>query len=363
MMRSLFLLALAFVALTPPVRAGAITCTFQMDPVELVAGRETLGNADISADRYQYRYVFANERNRDVFLAHPEEFEIQLGGACGRMGVLSGAGDPERFAVHDGKIYIFASDGCRNTFLKDPSAVLETEDAPITADPESVVRARELIDRCIESMGGADRVDAVRSYRQIEAKEVVSQNEKHTQSDSLLIVFPSGVRTDYAWDASRWTTVESPAGGWYDAKGDRRELQPVERRAMHRNYRLRTPLAMLRARNEPGFVCAYAGPRSITLRGKRVSVEEVHCSFDGCTVTLGFDPNSGLVRTQSFVALRSRISDVIHVFSNHRDVGGLKLPNAYDVLIDGELKEGSAVAYTSIALDEPGAADELKPVD
>lgn len=363
MMRFLCPIALAFCALLLPSHAGTITCTFQLDPVELVAGRETPGHAEFSADRYQYRYVFVSEQNRDEFLAHPEKYEIQLGGACGRMGVLSGAGDPERFAVHDGKIYIFASDPCRNTFLKDPSAVLETPDEAVTADPESAVRARELIDRCVESMGGADRLDAVRSYREVVAKIVTSKGEQHKQSDSVLLVFPAGVRTDYAWDESRWTTVESPAGGWYEAKGERRELQPVERRAMNRNYRFRTPLGMLKVRNEPGFACAYAGPRSISLRGKRVSVEEVHCSFDGCTVTFGFDPNTGLVRTQSFVALRSRISDIIHVFSSHREVDGLKLPDAYDVLVDGELREGSAVAFTTVALDEPGAAAELNAAE
>lgn len=363
MTRSFCSFTVALFVLLSPTLAGTITCTFQMDPVELVAGRETLGNAEFSADRYQYRYVFVNEKNRDEFLAHPEKYEIQLGGACGRMGLLSGSGDPERFAVHDGKIYIFASDPCRNTFLKDPSAVLETEDVPVTADAESAARARELIDRCIAAMGGAERLDAVRSYREVVAKQVTVKGAQHKQSDSLLLIFPAGVRTDYAWDESRWTTVESPNGAWYEAKGERRELQPVERRAVNRIYHHRQPLAVLKARNDTGFVCAYAGARSIGLRGKRVTVEEVHCSFDGCTVTLGFDPNTGLIRTQSFVALRSRMSDVIHVFSSHREVSGLKLPDAYDVFVDGELKEGSAVAYTTIALDEPGAADELEPAN
>lgn len=343
--------------------AANIEATFKIDPVELVAGRETPGNEAITAERYQYRYLFASEQNRDEFQKHPEKYEIQLGGACGRMGLLTGSGDPDRYAVHDGRIYLFASDSCRKTFLLDPAAVLDPEDTPITTDADATRRARELIDAAVAAMGGAERLDAIRSYQHIIEKTITTQGEPHRQSDSLLLIFPpgGGVRTDYQWDDQRWTNIETPDAAWYEtAKGESRELHPVERRFINRTLHHRNPIALLKARNDPGFIAAYAGQHTIGFRGKKITVEEVNISYDGCTVTLGFDPNTGLIRTESFIGRQSKIGDIIHVFTDHRSVSGLKVPAKYDTLFDGQLKETATVEYTKLVIDDPAAAELLK---
>jgi hypothetical protein len=68
--------------------------------------------------------------------AEPERFAVQMGGGCGRMGPLSGSCSPERFAVHDGRIDIFASDawgatttldGQRDESLSGPVDALEVD--------------------------------------------------------------------------------------------------------------------------------------------------------------------------------------------------------------------------------------------
>ncbi|MBL8745656.1 MAG: hypothetical protein JNK58_04775 [Phycisphaerae bacterium] len=359
-MRYLSVSALVILASFHPSHA-AVEGTFKMDPVELVAGRETPGDESISAERYQYRYLFANEQNREEFREHPEKYEIQLGGACGRMGILSGAGDLNRYAVYDGRIYIFASDQCRNTFLLDPAAVLDPEDAPVTTDEAASRRGRELIDRAVVAMGGAERLDAVRSYQHIIEKRMSIKGEQHHQRESLLLVYPAGVRQDYQWDESAWSHVESPLAGWTESsKGESRELQPVERRFITRTLHHRNPVSILKARNDPGFTVAYAGPRSLTLGKKKFRVEEVHISYDGCTVTLGFDPNTDLIRTEAFVGRQSKIGETILVFTDHRDVSGLKVPAKYDVIFDGQPKEGATVEYTRIIIDDPDAENRLK---
>jgi YHS domain-containing protein len=96
----------------PPALAG-------FDPVLLVQGKEEKGRAELTVERGRYRYAFASEANRDRFLADPAAFEIQHDGACAAMastGAPAGTGDPDRYLVREGRIYIFASDACRESF-------------------------------------------------------------------------------------------------------------------------------------------------------------------------------------------------------------------------------------------------------
>lgn len=62
--------------------------TLILDPVELVRGREVVGDEGILATHYRFAYLFASEKNKAEFERRPEKYEIQLGGACGRMGAL-----------------------------------------------------------------------------------------------------------------------------------------------------------------------------------------------------------------------------------------------------------------------------------
>lgn len=343
------------------LHAGPIVGTFRMDPVELVAGRESPGQESLAAERYQYRYLFANEENKREFEAHPEKYEIQMGGACGRMGLLSGAGNPDRYALHDDRIFIFASDQCRSTFLLDPSRVLDPVDTPVTTDEQLTRSGRELLERAIAAMGGAERLDAVRDYQEVVEKEITTKGEKHMQGDSLLIVFPTGVRKADRWDDSHWASVDGPDGALSLATGkEPRELQPVERDFLRRAYHHRHPITLLKARNEPGFLIAAAGSRTISLGGKKHRVEEVHVSYGGCTATLGFDPNTGLVKSMTFMGRQSVVGEVTRVYADYRDVSGLKVPMKYDVLFDGQHKEASAVQFSKILIDDPEAAAMLK---
>ena len=101
---------------SPPVLGG-------LDPVVLAGGEEAAGKADLWADHAGYRYRFVSTATRQRFLADPDRYGIQLGGACAFMagdGAPPGSGDPDRFLVHDGRIYIFATEGCRTGFRADP---------------------------------------------------------------------------------------------------------------------------------------------------------------------------------------------------------------------------------------------------
>lgn len=96
-----------------------------LDPVLLTGGEEVEGREDLNLARGRFLYRFASEETRERFAAEPERYEIQLDGHCAVMPSAKGWAD--LFAVHEGKIYIFGSEGCRKEFLDDPAKFREGE--------------------------------------------------------------------------------------------------------------------------------------------------------------------------------------------------------------------------------------------
>ncbi len=125
-----------------------------LDPVALAQGREVAGREELELVDGLYRYRFENEASRASFRADRDRYAIQLGGGCGRMGPLSGLGSPDRFLVHEGRTYIFASDSCRSSFAKAPERYLEGDDTPPEGDTEARRRGAELIERAAKAVGG-----------------------------------------------------------------------------------------------------------------------------------------------------------------------------------------------------------------
>jgi putative intracellular protease/amidase/YHS domain-containing protein len=100
------------------------------DPVLLTEGREVAGEQALEVTHGRYRYRFASAETKGRFLADPARYSIQLDGACAFMatsGAEPGSGDPARYHVHDGRIYIFASENCRNSFKAAPTRYLPKE--------------------------------------------------------------------------------------------------------------------------------------------------------------------------------------------------------------------------------------------
>ncbi len=120
---ALFALALAACPALAQPDTGALAVALNgLDPVLLVAGKERQGSESLALERGRFRYLFATADNRSRFSAEPEKYEIQRGGQCATM--PHATGDPNLFAVHDHRIYVFGSPGCRQSFLADPARYL-----------------------------------------------------------------------------------------------------------------------------------------------------------------------------------------------------------------------------------------------
>lgn len=94
-----------------------------LDPVLLAEGTEVAGKEAFSASHGRFRYVFASAQNKARFEAEPQRYAIQLDGACARM--QGAEGSPDRFYVHEGRIYIFGSEACLKAFQAEPALYLK----------------------------------------------------------------------------------------------------------------------------------------------------------------------------------------------------------------------------------------------
>lgn len=322
---------------------------FPWDPVALIAGQELEGSAKLEEARYRFRYQFATAENRAAFQAEPERFEVQMGGACARMGPLSGEGRLEIHAVHDGRLYVFASEQCRAGFLKAPQRLLEESDAVPAATPEALRRGRELVDLALAGLGGAERVDALRSLRIARERTVESGGTLYVVRKERTVEFPGNFRDEETWNAKGWTSVVSGAEAWFESGADTRQMHPMQRGAFLREFAHDIAVA-LRARGEPAFVAAAAGP---AVDG----VEPLAVAVGGIATTFGVDLATGRVVSAKYRGRgpSAAFGDVVLKFGDFRAAGGLTLPFAAEATFDGKPAADLFEPIGSIEVD--GAID------
>ncbi|MEO8027568.1 MAG: hypothetical protein ABI823_13895, partial [Bryobacteraceae bacterium] len=120
----LFLLA---IALLMPILAQDSAVLNGNDPVLLATqNQEKIGSPKFAVKRGNFTYQFVDAKIKAEFAKNPAKYEIQMGGACARMGANSGSmGNPSRYSVYGKKIYIFGSDDCQEIFMKDPKSFID----------------------------------------------------------------------------------------------------------------------------------------------------------------------------------------------------------------------------------------------
>lgn len=327
-----------------------VTVLKGLDPVELVNGKEVSGQESLSVTRVRYRYLFANESNKKAFEKSPAEYQIQLGGGCGQMGSLSGAGNPDRFHVFNKRIYIFASESCRNSFKKNPDAHIETADAIPTGTTAEKKRGQELIALALKGFGGAAKVDAVKNY-QTKLKHGYKQGDKVLEyPQTVTIVFPGQYRNEFDWGTSQTGDVLSPTGtASLTTKNSETDVwqreEPVKvalERALYRE-----PLAILKARKEKGFVVFAAGKAKVG----DTEVELLKVGFKGATSTLSIDSATGRIVQIAYRDRKGAFGDVVKTFSDFRAVDGVTLPFGVTESFNGKVVTSPMIFVESIAIN------------
>src|SRR5262245_19985136 len=148
-------LLVVLVSLSFIVRAQEADISLEcLDPVMLVQGKEVKGDMKYRVTRGRFQYLFANAENKATFEKEPTRYEIQLDGACARMGAPT-TGNPDLYFVHNGRIYIFGSEECQTLFRSAPEKYLEVPPPPKSpATTEMIKHGQELIAKVVQSLGG-----------------------------------------------------------------------------------------------------------------------------------------------------------------------------------------------------------------
>lgn len=308
-----------------------------VDPVVLLQqGKEVFGKTALSVERGRFRYLFSSPETKTAFEQAPEKYEIQLGGACARMGAPT-YGNASDYAVYDGRIYVFGSDQCRKVFVAAPEKYLAPPAAPIAADVAAAARGRELLDRVAAAIAQRTAIDSVAAYSETVAQVQRRGDTDVTRTTRTIWRYPDDGRIERTLSMQgmpmMFATVVTPAAMWNTGQHRTSVIGEYARAALERTL-MSHPLALLKARKEAAFEVAALGPGTVD----GTPVERVRVRYRGFDATLGIAPASERLHSMELTDRNSagEFGSYTLIYSDFTNVGGLMLPHAVRALFNGQ---------------------------
>lgn len=328
-----------------------------LDPVLLVQGQEVAGKDEVVTLHKGFLYRFSTAANKTAFEAEPWKWEIQYDGACARMGPASGLGDPSRWIVHEGKIYIFASDQCKAGFAADPKAHVEPLYMAPSLDTKQRQEGDKVMLKAIKAHGGEAKLAAVASF---EVETVADPEKEGAQPVTYRILFakPDKLRREATY--SGWGTLTDVVSKTEAFSVDPKAMHPMresQREAVKRSLQLH-PLAVLVARERPDFLSWPDGKGEIG--GKPVDYLGIY--FDGVLARVAIDRKSNRIAAMSYKArANGPVVDVERVFSDYKDVDGITLPFRADATAAGKPWPGGNRTVKAIRINPSIPETQFRP--
>jgi YHS domain-containing protein len=299
---------------------------FTEDVVERIqSGRRTTGLMAHRTVHGSWEYRFTSAKNLRVFRANPARYAVQLGGACGRMGELSGVGRPELSSVVNDRLYIFASPGCQRAFVKAPMRFLEQDEwlSQGLGDP----RAMTLRERILAWAGG-------RAPWQHPAPFTVRTDDPITLSDTAYVhrtTHAFGTHESYfaldQWNDTTFAHQLRASSGEFLRNGK------VERVADASQIR-----AILRERDRSYWHALHvmADPEALIAAGP--TRDSLRIQMKGHIVTVVADEATGAVKALAYVGRwgGSAIADVRVEYGAFTEWNERKLPTSWTVSVNGK---------------------------
>lgn len=306
-----------------------------LDPIDLSNGLEISGFPQFTARLGRHIYRFSSLENLNKFSSDPYRYGVMNGGACGKMGPMSGHGSPDRWSVVDGRIYLFASEGCRTTFLNNLADYQPRQLKTIATTAREVKDGQGVFDQAIAAHGGKKAVSAIRTAEwdlTIPYKEGGKDKIWHTKGgwygrDQLAIW--------QEWDAGisfffrdRQVSREGKPGAVF-------VTHPSERRELTKEV-LRHPAAILLDGRES--VVKSAGKNAFLI------------SKEGIQLHVRLDAKTNLIEGVGFEDLyQGRYSKVEVNFSGYRNFKGIQFPMSFQTTVNGTT--GKVQTYASLKLN------------
>ena len=322
---SLFGVAASAQAQQSSANSGTVIPLEGLDPVMLSQGKEVQGDMKYKATRGQFQYIFASAENKAIFEKDPSLYEIQLDGHCARMGTPT-TGNPDLYAVHKGRIYIFGSAECQNLFKTTPEKYLEVPAPPKSPPTAAMVkRGQELIAKAVEALGGS-KLDQLVSFQR---KDLRGNAVKNT----LVLAFPDSLWQETVRPNFTLVSVVTPSESFVTVNNSARTMPEANRTLIYKELNHEV-IVLLRARNRSEFKAWATGNDQVG----ETAVERLNVELSGFTTTLGIDPKTGRVLSQIY---RGRgpggvVGEIVITYSEIRPVEGLLLPFKMNATFDGQ---------------------------
>jgi len=308
-----------------------------LDPVMLSQGKEVQGDLKYKVTRGSFQYLFANAENKTIFEKDPARYEIQLDGHCARMGAPT-TGNPDLYAVHNGRIYIFGSEECQTLFKATPEKYLEVSPAPKSPPTaEMLKRGEELIAKVVEAFGVGSKLDQLRSFQRTDLRGNQAKN-------TLVLSFPDSLRQEIVRPNFTLVSVITPSDSFVQVNNNARPMSEANRTFINKEL-YRELLVLFRARTRSDFKAWASGEKAVDIE------------LPGFTTTLEIDPGTGRVISQTY---RGRgpggaVGQIAINYSEFRTVEGLSLPFKTTATFDGQ--PFPALSATVEALTVNGQVD------
>ncbi len=288
-----------------------------LDPVMLSQGKEVQGNLKLTVKRGRFEYLFANAENKATFEKDPSRYEIQLDGHCARMGAPT-TGDPDLYAVHNGRIYVFGSEDCQTLFKAAPEKYLEVPATPKSPTAEMVKRGQELIAKAVEALGSASKLDQLQSFQRTELRGNQVKN-------ILVLAFPDTLRQETVRSNFTLASVITPSEAFTLVNNAAGPMSEASRTFINKEL-YHELLVLFRARARSDF-------KVWATEEKAVDVE-----LPGFTTTLEIDPGTGRVVSQTYQGRGPGgvLGQIVINYSDFRTVEGLSLPFKTTATFDGQ---------------------------
>lgn len=321
MFRSLLIILLACFAVAAQVSSPSpetIIPLEGLDPVMLSQGKEVQGDMKYKVTRGRFEYIFVSAENKATFEKEPSRYEIQLGGHCARMGAPT-SGNPDLYAVHNGRIYIFGSEECQTLFKGAPDKYLETPATPKSPPTEEMVkRGQDLLAKAVGVLGAGSKLDQLVSFQKTEARGNQVKN-------ILVLAFPDTLRQETVRSSFTLTSVITPSESFLLVNNEARPIGETTRTVIQREL-YHELIVLLRARTRPDFKAWLSGNGTVEIE------------LPDFTTTLGIDPQTGRVINQTY---RGRgpggvVGQIAIEYSDFRTVEGLSLPFKTTATFDGQ---------------------------
>ncbi len=224
----------------------------------------------------------------------------------------------------------------------------EPEAKAVEATAESRQKGRELIDRAVEGIGGAQRLAAFKSLRMQAAMEATTPQGAMQVALTATVALPDRLRQEMKLPFGTMIQVLNGENSFAQSPRGTRPLNESERGQLEKGLRRVTPV-LLSLRDSEGFTAVATGAGEVG----GTTVEKVHVEFHGDANTLGIDPATGRILSIAYRGsnFMGAPGDLEQHFSDFREVDGLVLPFASATTFNGKSMLSGVVQSTE--LDAP----------